>query len=319
MAMAGPDQEVDQFETVILDGTRSRDNVAITVFTWTIFTSTTEIVLDGSIARYAFEIPGVFGVELNVTDAAGNWAIDSLEVNVTDITPPVARVGEDITTGQGQIVTFDGSGSSDNVGIVNFSWSFDPQGKAETLFGMTPSFQFEPVGVFPVTLVVRDEAGNQATTVLLVTVTDTTDPVANAGDDLNITEGTLVHLDGSASVDNVGVVNWTWEFEYDDGIVTLFSPTSSFRFDIPGNYTVSLKVFDRVGNSGSDTMQILVNRIPGGGPDSGPGDDEGPDENDLCFLFLLIILVISAAMAWSLYKRNRGWIRKKPHEKAEKD
>ena len=49
---------------------------------------------------------------------------DSMFVTVLDITPPVANAGKDITAYQYITIYFQGDGSSDNIGITNFTWSF---------------------------------------------------------------------------------------------------------------------------------------------------------------------------------------------------
>src|SRR5438876_4860053 len=40
-----------------------------------------------------------------------------------DVTPPIANAGPDQTVNEDVPVAFDGSGSTDNVGIVNYTWA----------------------------------------------------------------------------------------------------------------------------------------------------------------------------------------------------
>jgi len=86
-----------------------------------------------------------------------------------DATPPVADAGPDQTVYEDTLMTFDGSGSSDNVGIVSYVWTFvdvTPQ----TLTGMTPAYTFTTSGIYIVTLDVSDPAGNHATDTVTITV-----------------------------------------------------------------------------------------------------------------------------------------------------
>jgi len=86
-----------------------------------------------------------------------------------DATPPVADAGPDQTVCVDTLMTFDGSGSSDNVGIVSYVWTFvdvTPQ----TLTGMTPAYTFTTLGIYTVTLDVSDPAGNHATDTVTITV-----------------------------------------------------------------------------------------------------------------------------------------------------
>ncbi len=70
-------------------------------------------------------------------------------------------------------VTLDGSGSSDDVGIVNYTWVFFYGGINRTLHGMVnDSFRFMNPGVYNVTLNVTDVEGNYTTDIVVITVLD---------------------------------------------------------------------------------------------------------------------------------------------------
>jgi ABC-type transport system substrate-binding protein/PKD repeat protein len=104
----------------------------------------------------------------NVTSSA------SVTVTPHDDVPPVANAGPDqvISTVDPTVtVYFDGTGSSDNVGIVSYTWTFTYAGNPVTLIGATPSFDFSISGVYDVTLTVADAAGNTATDTVQITVT----------------------------------------------------------------------------------------------------------------------------------------------------
>src|SRR3989442_13854055 len=89
--------------------------------------------------------------------------------------PPIANAGPDQTVEAGSTVTFDGSASSDNVGIVSYAWTFTDGGPI-TLTGVGPAHRFNAVGTFLVTLTVRDQVGNTATDRMTVTVVETQPP-----------------------------------------------------------------------------------------------------------------------------------------------
>jgi len=91
-ADAGSDQLVNAGEAVIFDGSNSSDNVGITTYTWT-FNDESGHTLTGVQATYIFHNPGEYHVTLNITDAAGFWATDSLNIIVQDLTQPTAQAG----------------------------------------------------------------------------------------------------------------------------------------------------------------------------------------------------------------------------------
>lgn len=86
-----------------------------------------------------------------------------------DDVPPTADAGPDQTVYEDTLVTFDGSGSSDNVGIVSYMWTF-VDGTPQTLTGVNPTYTFTTPGIYTVTLDVSDAAGNHATDTLTITV-----------------------------------------------------------------------------------------------------------------------------------------------------
>ena len=94
------------------------------------------------------------------------------------------------------------------------------------------------------------------------------------GNDLTVNIDTFVRFNGSNSWDDTRIVNYTWQFIYNDSLITLFGPDPTFKFDIPGNYTVTLRVLDAGGNFNDDTIIITVKEKEGDVP-----DDDFPPEN----------------------------------------
>jgi parallel beta-helix repeat protein len=96
-----------------------------------------------------------------------------------DITPPTANAGSDQNVGLDTIVNFDGTASSDNLGLIaNYTWTVK-EGAATiaTLFGPNPSHLFDSVGDFTVALDVVDSAGNSGNhTINISVVVDSTAP-----------------------------------------------------------------------------------------------------------------------------------------------
>jgi parallel beta-helix repeat protein len=307
VASAGEDVIVDQGTVVQLNGTSSRDNVAITGSLWVIHFPEGPVELLGLTTSYRFDDPGEYDVTLNVTDAAGNWAVDMLTVRVRDIKAPVAQAGGDAVVDQHGTVTFDGTGSSDNVRIVTWTWTFEHGGEEVTLEGETPTHTFDDPGEYIVTLEVTDAAGNRASDEVVITVRDIEVPVAIAGEDSRIEENTTLTMDGSNSSDNVGIEGYEWQIVSIVGgeTKTLEGVTVSYRFEFPGNYTVTLTVTDATGNAAEASFQVDVTKIDdGNGNGNGNGTGGGDDTNYMMYIIVAVILIAVLLGALSIKKRG---------------
>ena len=253
-----PDVVVAQDLLALLDGTDSTDNVGVVNWTWTLEYHRLVRVLYGANANFTFHEVGEYTVTLRTADLAGNAATAPVTVTVIDVTPPVAEAGPDITIDQREVLGFDEMLSTDNVGIWNWTVDFTYDGGSVSLDRSDPSFRFDIVGEYDLNLTVWDRAGNTDSDTVAVKVRDITRPLANAGADIPIDQHRTATLDGTSSSDNVGIVNWTWYFEYDGYSMSLFGPIAGYRFDIPGTYSVRLVVRDAELNEANDDCTVVV-------------------------------------------------------------
>jgi PKD repeat protein len=253
-ANAGLDQTVNEDRLITLDGSASQDENGIHSYTWT-FTDATPQILTGKNPTYTFTTPGTYAITLKVTDTAGNTATDTVIITVPDITRPTANAGSDQTLNEDTLVTFDASGSSDNVGIVSYKWTFTDAGTPQTLDGINPTYTFQTPRTYMVSLNVTDAAGNWATDTVVITVMDVTKPAANAGQSQTVNVGATVTFDAGGSTDDVGIVSYEWDFR--DGTIGT-NKTTTHTYANPGTYTVRLTVKDAAGNTDIDSITITV-------------------------------------------------------------
>jgi hypothetical protein len=199
-------------------------------------------------------------------DEADNWiSTATRSVSVIDNDGPTADAGPDHAVLCGDDVAFDGSQSHDDVGIVDYRWTFAYGGSPQALDGAFANFTFSAAGSYDVTLTVEDAAGNSATDTMTVSVSqapDTQPPTADAGNDRTVTAGTTVTLDASDSSDDSGAVtNYDWRFRYNGTDVLLQGEMANFTFWAPGTYEIELTVVDPSNNTATDNVTVTVTAV----------------------------------------------------------
>ena len=103
-------------------------------------------------------------------------------VAVVDTVSPVADAGSDLSVEEGEELSLDASASTDNLGIVAFEWSYVVDGRTYRIGGPTKVITLPKVGVYIVTLVVRDAADNEGQDELVVNVTRAGGDIPLGGD-----------------------------------------------------------------------------------------------------------------------------------------
>lgn len=218
-------------------------------------------------------------------DAAGNVAgLDWTTLAVTDDDAPNAVAGPDITIDEMGLARLNASASTDNIGVVNYTWSFIYDGTDRIIYGKVQDIIFILPGAYDVTLHVSDAAGNSDTYVFRVNVLDVTAPTAYAGMDKEAASGSVVLFDAGGCTDNVGVANYSWSFIYNGSSVTLYGQSPEFVFWTPGNYFITLNISDEAGNWATDIMSVDIVRDPA--IDGGFG-----------FWWIVVIIALSALIA----------------------
>jgi PKD repeat protein len=277
VAVAGPDLQVDQGDTVVLDGSGSWDDQGITRHTWTLEEGGGTVTLQGEVVEHVFHDAGVFNVTLTVEDAGGRTAEDGLTVTVRDTTHPVADAGNDVTVDQGANVTFDAMASTDNVGIASYEWWFIKDGATVRLSGPSVSFRFFSPGRYNVFLEVIDDAGWSDRDSIWVTVLDIEPPVADAGGDRVVDQGQRFSLNGMGSTDNVGIAWYVWTDSHHPNF-TKEESTFELILTSVGEFTFTLTVRDASGNEDSDSITVTVRDTTG--PSALPVEVRNVDQGD---------------------------------------
>src|SRR3989454_990042 len=211
---------------------------------------------------------GTYAGVLELRDAAGQYTQAAvLMQTVADTTPPVASAGADFTVNEDATMAFNATGSTDNVEIVNYTWTF-VDGGPRSLFGPDPSYLFTTPGTYVVTLTVRDAAGNTATDTVTVRVRDVTNPTLTLSSPAEglIYSGSLVITVNAT--DNVGVVRVKLLV---DSVSIQDDFAAPYEFVLAagslsvGNRTIQVIAYDAAGNSASQIRHVTVVAGSGGG------------------------------------------------------
>jgi hypothetical protein len=259
---------------------------------------------------YTYQIPaqattGTVTYLIWAIDSSGNAALtaqyDIVISSPPDNEPPVADAGPDqLGNPEGTAVQFNGTGSTDNVGIVSYRWNFAYGPNVITLEGAAPVFTFMDVGNYAVTLNVTDAAGLYDTDTMQVSVLDSTPPeilaVSPTDGATDISTGTdyaIVFseaMDTAETVQAISIQDVTIEsFQWSSGDTRLVLTLSGLAED--KEYTVSISgATDAAGNPlPSESFTFTTMEAPSQPPSISL-------EQDWWWIVLIITLIVIILM-----------------------
>ena len=292
IANAGSDQTVDENQLVNLNGSNSTDpDDGIASYHWVQIGEPTVTLSDPNGQQSTFTAPDVgsegasLSFELTVVDYSGLESRNSCIINVTCLNePPVANAGPDQTVNEVVVVTLDGSSSLDiDDGIASHSWS-QTSGPTVTISNPAlsqPTFTAPNVGpegtslAFNIT--VEDTGGLKDTDSCVVNISWENEPpiAAVAPDYMEPIEGTLVSLDGAASMDpDDGIATHLWT-QVEGDPVSLSDPTSAVTtFTAPKTdqhgknlkFKLTVKDFGGLQDTADSSIYVRQNELPNNPP-----------------------------------------------------
>ena len=163
MARATP-SAVGPNQPVAFDGSGTMDNVDDAddlTYSWDLGdgTMSTEAMVE-----HAYDTQGIYTAKLTVTDTAGNEASsEPIQITVDDTAPTVVSSVTPSVVGLNIPVTFDATGTTDNVDdadTLTYSWDFGDGTEPGT--GAKVEHAYDKPGIYNVDLTVTDAAGNMA-------------------------------------------------------------------------------------------------------------------------------------------------------------
>ncbi len=278
VAMATPQSGTAPLQ-VSFSSTGSSDDSGITSYLWNFDDGSSS---DLPNPDHTYQNPGIYNVELTVTDGEGLSDTASLQISVVPANqPPMAVAGASPLSGISPLlVNFSSQGSTDDTGIVSYLWNFD-DGNSSGI--PNPEHTFQDPGIYNVILTVTDEGGLSDTATIQISVTASNQaPMAVAtATPLFGAVPLAVSFTGSASTDDIGITSYYWDFG-DGNTSDMADPVHTYTS--PGNYTSYLTVTDDEGLQSSDAVNITVssgNQPPVALASADPLSGEAPLEVEL--------------------------------------
>lgn len=302
VASAGMNQNINTGALVTLDGTASSDiNGDSLTYQWVLNVpmGSSASLNDGTLPSPTFtaDIDGTYSAQLTVNDGTVNSLVDSVDVVATTLnSAPVANPGLAQNVNTGDLVSLDGSASSDVDGDnLSYQWTLvsvptNSVASLNDIAAVSPTFTADLDGNYVVELIVND--GTVDSSGVSVTITATTAnsaPMANAGNDQNAEVNDIVALNGSASTDADGdTITYQWSLLSvpTGSAASLTTPTDSisrFTPDLAGTYTAQLIVSDGEALSTPDTINVIVT-VPNTAPVANAGVDQNINTGALVML-----------------------------------
>jgi len=293
IADAGGDQVVRKGQLILLDGSHSADrDGSIIDYRWSQVSGSAVTLNETSNGFATFQAPSSknaeFGgdealvFELEVEDHGNIVSIDTAIVTLDGNIPPRAITTDFQVVDSGDVVTLDGSLSTDLLGkIVSYEWrqiSGEPvdliQESAATVSFTAPSVvSSSPLIYFEILkfeLVVTDNEGLESSAVTQVNVRSLAPPVAFAGFSKTVSSGEEVLLDGRRSSDPDGeIVSYNWRslsdisvINYPNGTASFIAPTVSPGLKVALLFELEVEDNDGLKSTGIVSVVVEQNMPP---------------------------------------------------------
>lgn len=243
-------------------------------YQWNFGDGALSAIMTNTMVTHVYTDDGLYTATLRVTDSRGASDTESTLVYVQNL-PPTALASATPTSADKNVpIDFSAVGSTDPddpLSVLLYQWNF---GDGVTDNGANVTHAYAAGGVYTATLTVTDDNGANDTAEVVITINNAL-PLAAAGPDQTVLEGSTVNFDGSGSSDpNGDLLTYEWDFNY-DGInfeVEGSGPLVSYIYpNGPATITAAVRVSDGDGGSDIDTLQVTVEN-------ASPQAQAGPDQ-----------------------------------------
>ncbi|NIM47667.1 MAG: PKD domain-containing protein, partial [Gemmatimonadales bacterium] len=216
---------------------------------------------EGAWATAVFYDEGQYVVGVEATDVDGRVALTSTTVSVSNVAPTIYGVGDQYAS-EGDRISFSATVFDPGHDVLLYSWDFGDG--TEEMGTLDPSHTYLDNGEYVVRFRAEDNDGGVAEAVFTARVGNVA-PRVDAGPDQVAGEGDTVTLSGSATdPGELDGLSYAWDLDYDGVSFTpdAYGPSASTVYaDGPADVVAALRVQDKDGGQGMDTVKVTVDNV----------------------------------------------------------
>ena len=200
---------------------------------------------------YTFSLAGNYKIILELTSNNNCVDYDTCLIEVYELPQADFSIIPDSSCLGNGLTYFDGNNSSNGSGIINlWEWDFTSNAIPSTGNGVLTSAEFLVNGNWLIDLVVTDNFGCNSTVTDTVIINNSMTAFFTSSTECF---GTPTLFNSSYPLSSPNANSWFWEFG-DGNISTEQNPTHIYNS--PGNYLVTLSIFDNTYSDSTDCMDI---------------------------------------------------------------
>ncbi len=207
---------------------------------------------------------GVYAVSLTVNDNDGGTAAAGTTATINNVSPTV-EAGPNITSTEGQSVTFTGNATDPGADPLEYCWNFgDGSPRVCDIDLLQVSHTFTNDGQFNVILRVFDGGDQPGVDTLVATVNNVAPEVTLITPPLTLLEGQRPTLEATAEDPGADTLEFCWDIEGDGQEEACGVDLTRFESPVPytqdGNYSATLTVFDGTDTT-TETLSVTVENV----------------------------------------------------------
>jgi hypothetical protein len=210
------------------------------------------------VIKHQYKKEGIFIVYCRASDEKGQSATKQKQIIIVN-SKSYVEAGGPYKTFVNSSCGFEGRAKDADSKIVNYSWDFNGDGKAEcsSATGSKTQYKFTKAGIYKVLFTITTDDKQKTSDSAIVTVVNRP-PIAKACETIVSSPGKKVKLSGTGVDPDSGKVIYRWDFDGDGKIdwTSESSGTVVHRFDKYSNAVFS--VVDADSAKASDTVRIVI-------------------------------------------------------------